>query len=276
MVRRLLIGTIVNILQLFGIAKITIIGLTANYPVMCVVSKVEGTNKNLTFILRVNTIGILGIAVTNALAIVATKTKAQTRNRIIINTKGYTILICNLELKRICSTLLNPIGVGKIISIKTSQELSLVTEFLVTTKERNTSLVPCAWHDGVFALRTVNSKEVKGLVVGVVKTNGNYDMTKAEIGCARECFLNPELLKLYFTTFLGLLFPLAAFLVFLLVSKTSASVLKLNLSTKRPALAKVVTQIDYCMGNIETTVTGIVLMLLRLTVATYVITIKIA
>ena len=100
-------------------------------------------------------------------------------------------------------------------------------------------------------------------------------MSEAEIGSTRKSLLNPELLKLYLATFLCFLFPLAAFFIFLLVCKTGTTVFKLNLGTERPALSEVVTQIDYCMRNIETPMTGIVSMLLWLTIPTYMITIKI-
>ena len=104
-------------------------------------------------------------------------------NRVVINAQGHTILISHLELEWIGSALLNPICVGKVVGIKTCQELCLVMEFLITTKERHTRLVPSAWHNGILALRTINGKEIQGLVVGIVKTYWHYDMTKAQIGC---------------------------------------------------------------------------------------------
>ena len=56
-------------------------------------------------------------------------------------------------------------------------------------------------------------------------------MTESEIGRTRKSLLNPELLQLYLTALFGFLFPLAAFLVFLLVGKPSATVFELNLCT---------------------------------------------
>ena len=75
-IRRLLVSTVINILQLFGIAQIAIVGLSANNPVVSIVGKIKGTNKHLTFILRIHTIGISGVAVADALAVIATQ--AQT------------------------------------------------------------------------------------------------------------------------------------------------------------------------------------------------------
>ena len=95
---------------------------------MSIVSKIERSNKHLTFILRINTIGILRIAITYTLAIITAKTKTKARYRVVIDTQSYTILISNFELKRIGSTLLNPVYIGKVIGIKTCQQLCLVAE----------------------------------------------------------------------------------------------------------------------------------------------------
>ena len=64
--------------------------------------------------------------------------------------------------------------------------------------------------------------------MSIVQTHWYHDMTESEIGCTRKSLLNPELLQLYLATLLGLLFPFAAFLVFLLIGQTSATVFKLN------------------------------------------------
>ena len=66
-------------------------------------------------------------------------------------------------------------------------------------------------------------------------------MTESEVGCARKSLLNPELFQLYLAAFLGLLFPLTAFLVFLLIGKSGTTVFELNLSSERPALSEVIT-----------------------------------
>ena len=168
-------------------------------------------------------------------------------------------------------TLVNPAGIGEVVGIQTSQKLCLVAKVSIASKERDTGLVPGRGHDGVFAFRTIDGKEIQRLVVGIVQTYGYDDMSHAEITPAAERLLQPELLQLHLATLLGLLFPFAAFLVFLLVGDTCATMLELNLSTERPAFAEVVAQIDDSMWNVEAPVRRVVLMLLRLTVAAHVV-----
>ena len=76
-------------------------------------------------------------------------------------------------------------------------------------------------------------------------------MSYTQVGPGSKGLLQPELLQLYLAAFLGLLFPLAAFLVFFLVGDARAAVLKLSLRAKRPAFAKVVAQVDNGMRNVE-------------------------
>ena len=170
-------------------------------------------------------------------------------------------------------SLTNPASVGELVGIQSCQQLSLVAEVLIASPERHTRLMPRRWHDGVLTLWTINGKEVQGFVVRIVQSYRHHDMSCADVGPLAEGFLNPELFQFYLTTFLGFLFPFAAFLVFLLVGYTIASMFELYLSTEAPALAKVIPKIDDGMGNIKASVTGVILMFLGLTVATDVVTI---
>ena len=74
-------------------------------------------------------------------------------------------------------------------------------------------------------------------------------MTSTDVGPLAEGFLNPELFQFNLATFLGFLFPFAAFLVFLLVGYTIAAMLELYLRTKAPALAEVIPKIDDGMSK---------------------------
>ena len=109
-------------------------------------------------------------------------------------------------------------------------------------------------------------------MMGVVQSHRHHDMSSTDVGPAGKRLLDPELLQLYLAALLYFLFPFAAFLVFFLIGQSVAAVLKLNLCAKRPALTKVVTQVNHSMGNIEATMTGVVLVQLRLTVTTHVVT----
>ena len=92
--------------------------------------------------------------------------------------------------------------------------------------------MPGARQNGILALRTIDGEEVEWLVMSIVQTHWYHDMTESEIGCTRKSLLNPELLQLYLATLLGLLFPLATFLVFLLVGKACTAMFELNLCTQ--------------------------------------------
>ena len=101
--------------------------------------------------------------------------------------------------------------------------------------------MPCARQNGVFAFGTIDGEEVERLVVGVGQTYGHDDMAGTYVGETSERFLNPELLQLHFATALLLLLKLDRFLCLIFYSRTCTAMLKLNLRTQRPALAKVVT-----------------------------------
>ena len=171
---------------------------------------------------------------------------------------------------------MNPSSIGEMVGIQTSQELCLVAEILVTSPERNTRLMPCRRQNGVLALRTINREEIQGLMVGIIQADGHYDVTNTDVSPFVERLLNPELFQFHFTAFLGFLFPFAAFFVFLLVGNTVAAMLELNLCAKAPALAEIIADGNGYVRDVETSVTGIVLMCFGLTVTADVVAIEIA
>ena len=134
-----------------------------------------------------------------------------------------------------------PAHIGEVVGIQTGHQLGLVAEIAVATPETHTGLVPGAGQYGVLTLRTGHSEKVQRLVVGIVQTHRHHNVAGPDVGMLTERLLNPELLQFHLAAFLGLLLPLAAFLVFLLVGDAGAAVLKLYLRAEGPALAKVVT-----------------------------------
>ena len=136
---------------------------------------------------------------------------------------------------------MNPSSIGEMVGIQTSQELCLVAEIFVTSPERNTRLMPCRRQNGVLALMTINSEEIQGLMVGIIQSDGHYDVTNTDVSPFVERLLNPELLEFNFTTFLGLLFPFTTFFVFFLIGNTVAPMFKFYLSSEGPSLAEVIT-----------------------------------
>ena len=205
------------------------------------IREVEGTNSHYAFVFRIHAIGIARIAVSDAMTIVSAESYAQARNSVVIQTKRYAILIGNVELQWRLMAFLYPADIGEVVGIQTCHELRLVSEVFISAPQRYTRLVPRTGHDSTLTLRTIDGEETQRFVMGVSQADRHHDMSSADVDGTRERFLNPELLQLYLTTFLGLLFPFSAFFVFLLVSNAVSSVLELNLGTERPALAEVVT-----------------------------------
>ena len=155
------------------------------------------------------------------------------------------------------------------------EELHLVLELADIPPETHTGLMPGRRKDRVLTLGTVDREEVERLMVGVVQTDGHDDMTEAQVQGAAEGLLQPELFELHLTAFLRLALPFAAFLVFALIGRAGAAMLKLNLRAQLPAFAEVVAQIDHGMGNVETTIALVVLVFGRLRVAIDIVTIKV-
>ena len=113
-------------------------------------------------------------------------------------------------------------------------------------------------------------------MVGIVQTHRHHDVSGTDVCPTTERLLQPELFQLHLAAFLGLLFPLAAFLVFLLVGYAVAAVLELNLGAQRPALAEVVAQVDDGVWYVEAAVRGVVPVCFGLAVAAYVVAIEVA
>ena len=113
-------------------------------------------------------------------------------------------------------------------------------------------------------------------MVCVVKTYGHYEVSHADVCPFGERLLNPELLQLYLAAFLLLAFPLCSFIGFVFYGTAGTGVFELYLGTHCPALAEVVTYVDDHMRNVETSVTGVVLVGLWIAITVYVIAIVVA
>ena len=111
-------------------------------------------------------------------------------------------------------------------------------------------------------------------MVGIIQADGHYDVTNTDVSPFVERLLNPELFQFHFTAFLGFLFPFATFFVFLLVGNTVAAMLELNLCAEAPALAEIIADGNGYVRDVETSVTGIVLMCFGLTVTADVVAIE--
>ena len=232
----------------------TIVSLSANNPVVTLIREIKSTNGYGTFIHGGESGSLVGTAVADAVTIIAAQTDAQTGNAVVVHTGADTKLIGNLVFRGRLRAALNPVATGKLIAVQTCEQLHLIAPVFLTPPERDTCLMPGTGQDGVLAFRTIDRKKLQRLVMGIGESYRDYDMTGLDIGPARKGLLNPELLQLYLTTLLGLLFPFCKLVGLQFLCRARSAMLKLYLCTKGPATTEVVTQVDYCMGNVQTVV----------------------
>ena len=109
-----------------------------------------------------------------------------------------------------------PIIFSWILTIIIIRPLQFISPALYLTPETDTCLMPSAWENRILTFRTINSEEIQWLVVSVVQTNGNNDVTSLDVCPTTEWLLDPELFEFNFTAFLYFLFPFATFFVFFL------------------------------------------------------------
>ena len=88
--------------------------------------------------------------------------------------------------------------------------------------------------------------------------------------------MDPELLKLNFPTFLNLSLPFAGFRIFLLYSRTCACVFELNLTSHRPALPEVVSEIVHGVGDVKAAMALVTFIIVRVGIPIDVIAVKVA
>ena len=100
--------------------------------------------------------------------------------------------------------------------------------------------MPCGRQYGVLTLGTIDGEVVERLVMGIVQTHRHYEVSYLQVGGSRELLVDPELLQLYFATFLLLTFPLGCLVGLVFNGRARARVLKLYLGAQRPALAEVI------------------------------------
>ena len=204
-------------------------------------------------------LGILWGGVAHRLAVVAAQSDAQTWNTVVVYTGSHSIFVGYLKLVWTLGTALNPVAATETVGVQASQELCLIAELAALAPETDTGLVPGARKNGVFAFRTINSKEIQWLMIGIGQTYRYHDVTHLDVGSSAERLLNPELFEFHLSTFLHFLLVLDGFLCLVFDRLSGTSVFKLNLSTHGPSLSEVVTQVDDCMRNVEASVVGSIL-----------------
>ena len=131
-------------------------------------------------------LGIQRGGVAHRLAVVTAQSDAQTRNTVVIYTGSYGIFVGYLKLVWTLGTALNPVAATETIGVQASQKLCLIAELTALSPETDTSLVPGAGQNGIFAFRTINSKEIQWLVIGIGKTYRYHDVTSLDVSPSTE------------------------------------------------------------------------------------------
>ena len=84
---------------MFGITQMTIVGLSANNPVVTFIGEIKSTNGYGTFIHGGESGGLVGTAVADAVTIIATQTDTQSGNAVVVHTGADAKLIGYLVLR---------------------------------------------------------------------------------------------------------------------------------------------------------------------------------
>ena len=131
-------------------------------------------------------LGILWGGVAHRLAVVAAQSDAQTWNTVVVYTGSHSIFVGYLKLVWTLGTALNPVAATETVGVQASQELCLIAELTALSPETDTSLVPGAGKNGVFSFRTINSKEIQWLVIGIGKTYRYDDVSSLDVSPSTE------------------------------------------------------------------------------------------
>ena len=131
-------------------------------------------------------LGILWGGVAHRLAVVAAQSDAQTWNTVVIYTGSHSIFVGYLKLVWTLGTALNPVAATETVGVQASQELCLVAELTALSPETDTGLVPGAGQNGVFSFRTINSKEIQWLVIGICQTYRYDDVSSLDVSPSTE------------------------------------------------------------------------------------------
>lgn len=107
--------------------------------------------------------------------------------------------------------------------------LSVIAPLPNAAKERHTGLMPGAGQNGVLALWTVYSEEIEGFVMGVGQSEGNDNVSGAQVEGTGEGLLQPELLQFYLTAFLLFILKLDGLVGFVFDGRACSTMLKFYL-----------------------------------------------
>ena len=72
------------------------------------------------------------------------------------------------------------------VGVQSAKHLGLVAEVAQASPKGNARLVPCGGEYRVLAFGTIDREEIQRLMMGIVQTYRDDDMTHAQVGSLRE------------------------------------------------------------------------------------------
>ena len=251
--------------NLVDIGDVSVVGLSTHDPVPSVDREVNRSDRDgaLHFVVWLAVaLDIVGVGVVHGVAHVAAYSHSHSWHDVVVAAGSKAIFVGWLKLKRRSCARVNPSVAIEEHRIKPGHSLHFVAELAGIAPEADASVVPSAWQNGVLALGTIDGEIVKRLVIGIVKSHGDDDMSGSHVCPAGERLLDPELLELHFAAFLLFKLPLGSLVGLVFDGAACARMLKFHLRAHRPAAAEVVADVDDSMGNVESSVGRIVLVAL--------------
>ena len=255
------------------ISQVSVIYVSACYPVVSLIIKVECSNAYSSFGIFVFALVCLK-SIIEAMAVIGAQSHAQAGNGIVVYTHGYCIIVGRSELKRGARTIFYPLVFWKMHWIEGRNQHGFISP--VTSPNTYTGFVPCAWHDCVLSLGAVYSEEFVRKVMGIGIPHRNYNMSGTDIELRTEWFLYPELFQGNFTATFYLFFPFAHFFLFHFYGRLCSTVFKLNFASHCPAFAEIISYHDDYMRKIELSMTFGIFIIFRFRVAVDIVTVEVA
>ena len=216
-------------------------------------------------------------SVAESVAIIAAQSDAQAFHGVVIDAQNSCKVVGNLELVWACGSVVSEVFCREALGVQSRQELSLIAPILYPSPQRKPYLVPSVWQDGCFAFGTIAGEELIRLVVGIGITDRHDDFSCLNVELpAPKGFVYPKLLDVHLSTFLYFCFVFASLFCLNLNGRTRAAMLELNLAAHRPALTEVIADVQANVGQVETSVAFVVLVVLRHLVAIEALAVEVA
>ena len=172
----------------------------------------------------------------------------------------------DLELVRGSGSALDEVLRTEPVGVKSRKEHQFIRPFAEIAQNLDSRLVPSARKHGVLPFHPVGREELGRKVVSVCQSHRDDDHSGPDLERVTESFLDPELFQSHLASTLNLTLIFTGLVSFQFYGAFGASVLELDLRTKRPSFSEVVPKIDDKMRDVEPSVTLVVLVLFRMVV----------